>query len=132
MAWLRCVFEPHTRDKANGKHRLIILDGHRSHLTLEFMEYCSEHLIILLCLPAHTSHLTQPMDVSVVSPVKHWFRLEVQAYLRNGEVRVPKAEFMWIYTQTRPKAMTDKNIKSGFKAAGLIPYGNCYYHTRFR
>jgi transposase-like protein len=73
MGWLKRIFEPHTRDKARGKHRLIILDGHGSHLTPEFMEYCFENCTTALCLPAHTSHLTQPMDVSVFSSIKHWF-----------------------------------------------------------
>ena len=122
MGWLKRVFEPSTRNKANGNYRIIILDGHHSHLTPEFMEYCTEHRIIVLCLPAHTSHMTQPMDIAVFSPVKYWFRREVEAYLRCGEIRVPKAEFMEIYARSRPKAITAKNIKSGFRGAGLVPY----------
>jgi hypothetical protein len=122
MGWLQRIFEPHTQAKANGKHRMIIVDGHHSHLTPEFMEYCIQHRIILLCLPAHTTHLTQPLDVSTFSSVKHWFRLEMDAYLRCGETRVPKAEFMRLYAKSRPLAMTTKNIQSGFRKAGLIPY----------
>jgi hypothetical protein len=122
ITWLNRIFNPSTRAKANGKPRIIIMNEHHSHLTPEFLEACTQRHIILFYLPAHTTHLTQPLDVSVFSPLKHWFHREVEAYLRNGETRVPKAEFMQIYTQTRPQALTIKNIQLGFKAAGLIPY----------
>ena len=34
--WLRTVFEPYTRDRTIGTYRLLILDGHNSHLTPQF------------------------------------------------------------------------------------------------
>jgi hypothetical protein len=52
---------------------LLILDGHSSHIELECLEYCSEKHIHLMCLPPHTSHVTQPMDVSVFGPFKNYF-----------------------------------------------------------
>ena len=110
MKWLSRIFEPHTRTKARGKPRLLLLNGHHRHLTPEFMEYCKEQQIVVLCLLAHTTHLTQPMDVATFSSVKHWFRQEVEAYLRCGETRVLKSEFMEIYARSRPKGLTSKNI----------------------
>src|SRR5947208_207365 len=113
MTWLRQIFEQHTKAKA--------VDGHGSHLTPEFLDYCEKHKIIVLCMPAHTSHILQPMD-RVFPSVKHWFRREVDNWLRFGETRVTKAHFMKIYSKTRPQAMTIKNIKSGFRKTGLNPF----------
>jgi len=33
IQWLRSCFEPMTREKANGNYRLLIFDGHDSHIT---------------------------------------------------------------------------------------------------
>ena len=54
--WLREVFEPQTRDRTVGRYRLLVLDGHGSHLTPEFDKFCTEHRILTECIPAHSSH----------------------------------------------------------------------------
>jgi hypothetical protein len=43
LEWLRRVFEPGTREKAGGKQRLLICDGHDSHITGNFIAHCSLH-----------------------------------------------------------------------------------------
>ena len=52
------------------RERLLIIDGHASHLSFPFFEFAVDHNITLLRMPAHTSHLLQPLDVSVFSPLK--------------------------------------------------------------
>jgi hypothetical protein len=122
LKWLQIHFEPKTRPQNENDIRFLILDGHGSHLTPEFHQFCQKHKIILLCLPAHTSHMLQPLDVAVFASLKHWYRRAVDARLRLGEIRIPKLEFLSIYSEARPRAMTDKNIKSGFRQAGLVPF----------
>jgi hypothetical protein len=122
MTWLRRQFDPHTKVKAKGAHRILILDGHGSHLTPDFIEYCRDNKIILLCLPPHTSHMLQPLDVSVFSPLKHWFKRECENRLRMGDIRVSKSDFLDIYHKTRPQALTEKNVRSGYRKSGLIPF----------
>jgi hypothetical protein len=41
-------FEKHTRHKTVSSKRLLILDNHGSHITLEFRTFCEENNIILL------------------------------------------------------------------------------------
>jgi hypothetical protein len=69
LEWIK-HFNTHTESRTKGSHRLLILDGHSSHATLEFDQYCMANNIITLCMPAHTSHLLQPLDVSCFSPLK--------------------------------------------------------------
>jgi hypothetical protein len=61
--WLMEDFEPNTRDKANGRTRLLIFDGHGSHTTADIIRHCIINRIQLALLPPHSSHLTQPLDV---------------------------------------------------------------------
>nr|XP_022294764.1 uncharacterized protein LOC111104888 [Crassostrea virginica] len=53
-----------------GEKVLLMLDGHKSHLTLNIIEWAKENDIILQLLPAHTctSHLLQPLDVGCFGP----------------------------------------------------------------
>jgi hypothetical protein len=60
-----------------SNYRLLILDGHGSHLTGAFIAYAVEHNIILLCLPPHTSHYLQPLDVGIFTGMKRKYRRQV-------------------------------------------------------
>ena len=42
---------------------LLLSDGHQSHVTLDIIDLCQENNIILFCLPPHTTHALQPLDV---------------------------------------------------------------------
>jgi hypothetical protein len=57
LQWLQNIFLPLTFSRMKGKYRLLILDGHGSHLTPKFDELCSQNNVILICMPAHSSHL---------------------------------------------------------------------------
>jgi hypothetical protein len=50
LIWLQSVFEKHTAHRTRGVYRLLILDGHGSHVTPEFDLFAKEHSIITLCM----------------------------------------------------------------------------------
>ncbi|KAF4456200.1 hypothetical protein F53441_1618 [Fusarium austroafricanum] len=57
LEWLK-HFDQQTRARQKGEYRMLVLDGHESHINAEFNEYCKANKIIPLCLPSHSSHLT--------------------------------------------------------------------------
>ena len=70
LYWIRHVFDPATRSRANGKPRILISDGFAPHESLEVMTFCFANNIILCRLPSHTSHKLQPCDVGVFGSLK--------------------------------------------------------------
>lgn len=44
---------------------LLILNGHSSHVSTNTIEYTRENGIHMLCIPAHTTHILQLLDVGV-------------------------------------------------------------------
>jgi hypothetical protein len=56
LAWLKQVFDRYTKDKARQSYQLLILDSHRSHLTIDFIDYCDQHKILLIVFPPHSTH----------------------------------------------------------------------------
>jgi hypothetical protein len=122
LSWLIEVFEKHTKHRTTGKYRLLILDGHGSHNTPEFDLFCSEHSIITLCMPPHSSHLLQPLDVACFAAVKRVYGQQVENYMRVGLNHIDKPDFLTTYYKTREETINTSNIQSGFTASGLIPY----------
>jgi len=119
--WLTTVFEPATRPEDPNLHRLLVMDGHGSHITANVVAYCMEHAIDLLILPPHTSHKLQPLDVSVFSPLKRALAAETDAVSRLDSGRIQRVDWTNMYIRARERALTSMNIQSGWRATGLEP-----------
>ena len=59
---------------------LILYDGHTSHISPELIQWAKDHNIILFGLPAHASHLVQPLDVGCFGSFKSSFYTQCQNY----------------------------------------------------
>ncbi|BCS24404.1 uncharacterized protein APUU_40848A [Aspergillus puulaauensis] len=70
LRWLQNCFIPTTTPRIVARYRMLVLDGHGSHLTPEFDKICQDNDIIPLCMPSHSSHLLQPLDVGCFGPLK--------------------------------------------------------------
>jgi hypothetical protein len=101
---------------------MLIIDGHESHNSAEFQQYCKDQKIISLCMPAHSSHLLQPLDVGCFSPLKKAYGDEVNKLMRNRINHITKQEFLPCFKAAQKKAITASNIQGGFRGAGLVPF----------
>src|SRR5450432_3333418 len=122
LIWLQSIFEKHTAHRTNGVYRLLILDGHGSHVTPEFDLFAKEHLIITLCMPPHSSHLLQPLDVGCFAVLKRLYRRQIEGLMRNGVNHIDKHDFLEAYHNAHKETMTQANISSSFAATGVLPY----------
>lgn len=78
LEWLIRVFDPQTRERADGKPRVLLSDGFGTHETLEILEFSFANNIVLCRLPSHTSHKLQPCDVGPFAPLKAAYRVGIQ------------------------------------------------------
>ena len=53
---------------------MFVMDGHGSHLTKEFVDYCYEPevKISVFLLPPHSTYILQPLDIGVFQSFKHY------------------------------------------------------------
>ena len=117
--WLRQVFIPKTLKQ--GRHSILILDNQDSHITGEFQYLCFENNIHTLFLPAHASHKLQPLNVGPFSPLSKKYSHLLSAYTPTGLATLNRASFTQIYIQARTESFTERNIRAGWKRAGLMP-----------
>ena len=62
-------FNHYTKKRQKGVHRLLLFDGHTSHLTIEVLQFCNEQKILLFLTISHLTHLIQPLDIRGISPL---------------------------------------------------------------
>ncbi|KAK8007228.1 hypothetical protein PG989_001218 [Apiospora arundinis] len=122
VKWLEDVFIPETAPNDPKDARLLILDGHGSHTTDDFMSLCYQNNIYLLFLPPHSSHVLQPLDVGVFAPMKAYYRKEIGFLtLLTDSAPIGKRNFLICYARARKKALSAQNIKGGWRGSGLWP-----------
>jgi hypothetical protein len=73
-------------------------------------------------MPAHSSHLLQPLDVRCFRPLKKAYGREIEQLIRCSINHVSKTEFFPAFYAAFQKTMTKSNIKGGFRGAGLAPF----------
>ena len=73
LQWLQ-HFNKFTKNQIVGQYQILIFDNYELYITQEFIEYCWENYIQPFQLPPHSTHLTQPLDVSVFQKFKYEFK----------------------------------------------------------
>jgi hypothetical protein len=119
--WLKRCFDPATKAKAQGHYRLLIYDGHDSHISAAFVRYAIDNHIVIFLLPPHSSHLLQPLDVGVFGPLKRAMSFQLSRLYGTEISRLQKIEWLEHYVQARLGAITEQNILSGWRGAGIFP-----------
>jgi DDE superfamily endonuclease/Tc5 transposase DNA-binding domain len=121
IQWLKEIFLPETLPKIAGANRILLLDNHGSHITTEFMWICYQNNIRLVYLPPHSSHVLQPLDLSIFSQIKRSYRTQVEELTRfEDSTPIKKIRFVTYYNQARGEALNKKYIKAGWCGAGLF------------
>jgi hypothetical protein len=126
LAWLRQVFDRYTKKKAsNGRQwRLLIIDGHGSHVNMNFLDWCDKHRILVAVYPPHTTHRLQPLDVSLFAPLATYYSDSLEQFVHTtaGISSLGKRDFFTLFWPAYIKAFTASNIESGWRKTGLFPW----------
>jgi hypothetical protein len=122
LRWLEKQFIPTTTSRTRGRYRLLVLDGHGSHLTPDFDRLCEQNDIIPICMPPHSSHLLQPLDIGCFAPLKRAYGSLIERKARLGVNHIGKLDFLAAFPQARREAFKPGTIQNAFATAGLVPY----------
>lgn len=131
--WFESSFLPHAR-RLDGK-KVLIGDNLSSHLSADVIKRCEENNVAFVCLPPHSTHLLQPLDVAFFRPLKMAWRKVLLSWKtenpRGGVV--PKEIFPKLLKRTLEmmdevegnvpgvSSAIKRNLIAGFEATGLCP-----------
>jgi hypothetical protein len=123
LAWLEQVFDRYTKAEARRSNRLLILDGHGSHVTMDFIDYCDRNKILLIVLPPHSTHTLQPLDVCLFKPLSQAYSSELSSFIQRSQGLLPikKGDFLPLFWEAWTSSFTQKTILKSFEATGISP-----------
>ena len=123
LDWLTRVFDCATKHKARNGHEpcLLLLDGHISHINIDFLKRCHKHNIHVCAYPPHTTHRLQPLDASVFALLAAYYSQELDNWIQatQGLCKMNKAQFYKLFKPAFEKAFTKENIALGWQQTGL-------------
>ena len=118
FAWFSTILEPNTY---SGRSRVLIMDGHGSHLTWHFVRFAADHDIILACFFLHTSHFLQFLDKGVFALESHWlFEKLFHFFFASTDAPISR-KMLECIVRARTKGLTKRNIRSVWKKTGIWP-----------
>ncbi|GBN79626.1 hypothetical protein AVEN_125809-1 [Araneus ventricosus] len=102
-----------------ARPNLLVYDGHVSHLSIELVETATEWEVTILKLPAHSSHMLQPLDVFVFCGIKSAWDAKLTDWARhNVNQKLPKSKFADLLGETW-RNLQPCVIQSGFRKCGI-------------
>ncbi|KAJ8303360.1 LOW QUALITY PROTEIN: hypothetical protein KUTeg_019756 [Tegillarca granosa] len=102
---------------------VVLYDGHKSHVAMGIIDWARKENIVLFVLPPHTSHILQPLDVSVFGPFEVAWHSACYSHLRDtGGNIITRYDVCKIACSVYTKTLTPSNIQSAFKKSGIYPF----------
>eukprot|EP00873_Tetraselmis_striata_P006199 jgi/Tetstr1/426463/TSEL_016764.t1 len=140
LAWFTEYFLPFTADRRSEKTPVIlVLDNFSGHVHPATLKMARENNVIMVGLPPHSTHITQPLDVTLMKPLKDfWTKMLAvdglvdpwDVYTEQDVIRLlcepapilgrregHPAEFWSPWA----KAFTPDNIRAAFRSTGIWP-----------
>ena len=102
---------------------IILLDGHKSHINVPALEWAKTNNIIFFVLPAHTSHLLQPLEVGCFDLLQKLYKKACRTFLRaHTSAKITRSNIAAIASSPYVTALSPSKIKSSFQQTGIYPF----------
>ena len=120
--WFEHSFVPQAKEKnQSGQPILLIYDGHHSHETIEIRGMAEKVGIHLFCIPPHTSHCLQPLDVGVFGPVQRAWQKRCLAVLEEMGESLARPDVVKEYLAARADSVDSDIILTAWRKSGIRP-----------
>ena len=98
------------------------MDGAAPHISLAMAEYCKVQGIQPWLLKPNTTHLTQPLDLTVMKSLKDILKRKVTAWQHSNMTSLTKYSVVPLLRESVEELLTRPEvIVNGFQCAGIVP-----------
>ncbi|XP_011699153.1 PREDICTED: uncharacterized protein LOC105456648, partial [Wasmannia auropunctata] len=102
---------------------VLFVDGHSSHLTQPLSAFCATSGIELVALHPNSTHIIQPMDVSLFKSLKTAWKQTISNYqIKFNQLSIQYQDFGTELKETLEGIGVTKILKNGFRVCGLHPF----------
>lgn len=112
---------------------LLLLDGHASHVkNLQVADLGKENGVIILCFPPHCTHRMQPLDVTFMKSLSHFYTVQVNKFQREGNGRRVQMKHVFsLFGKAWLQAAKLETAVNGFQKTGIVPLNSSIFDNEF-
>lgn len=100
---------------------LLMLDGHKSHISYMCVDFCRQNGILLYALPPHTTHILQPSELPFAK-LKKEFGKQCDKHHNTTSKVVTKYTFAKLFGPAFIETYLPSAICNAFEATGIWPF----------
>lgn len=100
---------------------MLLLDGHKSRVSLQAADYGRKNNVEILLFPAHTTHLLQPLDVAVFKGFKERYRTAIKQFYEEERGTISRYHLGRL-TKESFEGISKESVVNGFRTCGLLPF----------
>jgi hypothetical protein len=118
VKWFKDIF---LQFCGQDRPQILIQDNHISHLSTAVIDLAIENNITMYYLPAHTSHITQPLDQMFSALKARYVALADTAPLLKSDLIITKQKFTPVLKYAYDIVFNPKSIKEAYRISGAFP-----------
>lgn len=131
--WVRETFIPHVEkrrselfakgaiDQRQAGRALLYLDSHSSRIDLTALQQLENSGIVCVTIPAHSSHIMQPLDCGVHNLLKSHLRRN-RVYLKTDSLPSYRQSLLYLLRGAYDVATNAVTVEQAFASCGLYPW----------
>ncbi len=101
---------------------MFILNGYKSHFSIQFKDFYKEKNIITFCLFIYSLYIIQSLDIGCFNVLKRLYGRELEVFIKVYINYITKTEFFIVFKAVYFNIIISNNIQEGFRGAGLMLY----------
>ncbi|RUS85568.1 hypothetical protein EGW08_006651 [Elysia chlorotica] len=115
-------FLPQTQRTRDSDPILVLMDGCRSHVFVSLAEWGRSNNVIFSFIPAHTTHLLQPLEVECAEQVQQKYEAICRRYLKNCITPyINRSNIGELACNAYLKVINKHSLVHSFRKAGVYP-----------
>ena len=123
QVFLRDHFIMYLQRRGDDQTVLLIFDGYKSHINVPVIDWIQQHNIELFVLPAHTSHVLQPLDIVCFGPLQRIYNTECHKFIcSNPNSNITRNNVAVLSSTAYDLALSSLNLKSEFQRTGIYSF----------
>ena len=121
----------HLEERQIERPVILFMDGASPHISHAMAEYCKAHGIQPWLFKPNTTHLTQPLDLTVMKSLKDKLKRKVTEWQQRNPTSLTKYTVVPLLREAVEEVLTKPSIIiNGFRRAGLVPWDPSAVDTR--
>lgn len=108
--------------RQSGEHLLLVLDGHKSHISVGLLDWAKLQNVVVIILPALTTDVLQPLDFGCSGPFDQLYHDKCQEFTSRTTSTITRHDVCGLVCQVYSEALSADNLKAAFRETDIYPF----------